>query len=498
MRKKQKIGKFIKKIRAALFLAMLLTWGAAQPSFASPLPVSRDADLEEGRWTELALRYSNAFVPIEHLSDAPSRETLARWWDVLSDDVLTRLIGEALENNRDLQSARARVLESRAALGIGKAALLPWLDNADSWTRSKASKNSSGTGQTIDIYRLELDASWEIDLFGQQRDNIRAGVATLEADYASLHATWTSLSSEVALTYLSLRTLQERLSIARKNVALRSDTLALVESQYNAGLQNVLPLNQARYSVEQARVSIPALQSSIEATMNALAILAGRVPGELEAFLNEQRPIPNPDTVDLVGIPAGLLRRRPDIFAAERRLAAQIARTKSAEKDLLPKFSLFGSIGIESFSGGNLFSSGSESFSFGPRISLPLFHAGAIRKNIQVQSAKAEQLLAAYEQSVLAAVAEVRDALTANIQERERNASLKRGTEAARNAYEAAEDLYRHGLTDFNNVILAQQALLSLEEERAVSDGQMVSNIVRLFKALGGGWGAIFPETTVR
>jgi len=246
--------------------------------------------------------------------------------------------------------------------------------------------------------------------------------------------------------------------------------------------------------VEQTRASIPTLRTGVEAALNALAILVGRVPGELEFLLEERKPLPHPETVELVGIPAELLRRRPDIHAAERRLAAQMSRTKSAEKDLLPRFLLFGSIGLESFSTGSLFSSGSVGFAFGPRITMPLFHGGAIRQNIRVQSAREEQLLAAYEQTVLAAVAEVRDALTANVQERERNASLRRGVEAAQNAREIAEDQYRNGLTDFNTVILTQQALLSLEEEYTVSRGQLTSNVVRLFKALGGGWEPLYAQ----
>jgi NodT family efflux transporter outer membrane factor (OMF) lipoprotein len=469
--------------------------------FGSSEAASPDAELAEKRWTELVRQYSNpsAVPPGGGESEAPDAlraEVLARWWDTLSDDVLTELIGESLRNNRNLRSARAKVAESRAALGVSRAANLPWLDNGDSWTRSKSSKNNgTGTGQTVGLYHLELDASWEIDLFGQRRDNTDAAAATLEADYASLHDAWTSLSAEVALNYLSLRTLQSRLDIARKNLELRTDTLELVLSQYAAGLTNALALSQAQYSVEETKASIPTLRAGVEETLNALAILVGKVPGSLEDSLGKERPLPRPEAVELVGIPAEALRQRPDIRAAERRLAAQTARRKSSEKDLLPKFSLFGSIGLDSLSSGNLFSCDSFGFSFGPRVSLPIFHGGAIRRNIRVQSAREEQLLAAYEQTVLSAVAEVRNALAANVQERERNASLKRGAEAARNAYESAEDLYRHGLADFNNVISTQQALLTLEEARAISEGQMTSNIVRLFKALGGGWEPLAAET---
>ena len=296
------------------------------------------------------------------------------------------------------------------------------------------------------------------------------------------------------MNYLSLRTLQDRLDIAQKNLALQTKTLKLLQSRYDAGLSDALALSQAKYTAEQTRSMIPPIRTSIEQTMNGLALLVGVVPGSLEEMLGEKKPLPKPDAVNLVGIPADYLRQRPDIRAAERRLAAQIARKKSAKTDLLPKFFLFGSVGLESLSSGNLFSSDSYSYGFGPKITWPIFHGGAIRNNIRVQTAREEQYLAAYEGAVLNAVAEVRDALTANSQERERNSALKQGVISARNALKVADDQYRNGLTNFNNVIDAQRALLLLEEQQAISEGQMTSNIVRLFKALGGGWEPLSAE----
>ncbi len=479
----------------AVSLALLLFTVFADGAFAAQVPAaSGDAELSAGDWTRLAKRY-----PYPHISgdiaDAPKPEVLASWWNTLEDDTLTGLIMRSLKNNRDLQSARAKVMEARAALGISKAAVLPWLDNIDSWTRGKTPVNSTGDGVTREIYRLGIDASWEIDIFGGQRENIKAGTATLEAQYAALHATWVTLSSEVALNYLTLRTLQERLDIAQQNLILQMDTLDLVQSRFDAGLTDALALSQAQYTVEQTKAAIPPIRSSIEQTTNALAILVGDVPGSLGEMLGEKKSLPRPDAVNLVGIPANYLRQRPDIRAAERQLIAQIARKKSAEKDLLPKFYLLGSIGLESLSSGSLFSSDSFSYGFGPRITWPIFHGGAIRNNIRVQSAREEQYLAAYETAVLNAVAEVRNALTANYQERMRNDSLKSGVEAARTAVEVATDRYKNGLSDFSNVINAQRALLVLQEEYIVSEGQVTSNIVQIFKALGGGWAPLVAET---
>lgn len=479
-------------ILSALFISAMSA-GAYAADRDTMKPISKDAELTAGDWTGMAERYPLPYAD-GSAKDAPSPEILASWWESLGDPTLTQLITWSLQNNRDLQSARARVTEARAALGISKAAVLPWLDNVNSWSRSEVPVNSTGTGNSTEVYRLGIDASWEIDIFGGRRQDIKAGRADLEAQYAALHSTWVTLSSEVALNYLTLRTLQERLDIAEKNLQLQTDTLALLQSRYDAGLTDALALSQSQYTVEQTRAMIPPLQTNIEETMNLLATLIGNVPGSLEEVLGEAKPLPRPDSVNLVGIPANSLRQRPDIRMAERQLVAQIARKKSAEKDLLPKFTLIGSIGLESLNSGSLFSSDSHSYSIGPRITLPIFHGGAIRNNIRVQTAREEQYLAAYEQTVLEAVAEVRNALTADTQERSRNQSLQAGMEAARTALEVAEDKYRNGLTDFNNVITAQQALLSLEEQYAISEGQMTSNIVRVFKALGGGWAPLTAE----
>ena len=465
---------------------------AATPAPAQNPAAADDELIASGDWLELARKYDTSYVSGD-VKGVPSPARLSSWWNSLGDQTLTDLVYMALSQNRDLESARAKVNEARAALGISKASLLPWLDSVNSWTNSDPSENTSQAGSS-NLYRLGIDASWEIDVFGGQRQNIKAAEADLAAAHASLHAVWVSLASEVALNYLNLCTLHERLDIANENLKLQTDTLEMLQSQYDSGLTDALALNQAQYTVEQTKASIPPLRSSIESTMNALSILVGQVPGSLQEQLAHPKPIPRPDPVNLVGIPAEALRRRPDIRAAEMQLTAQVARTKNAESDLYPKFHLIGSIGIESLSTGSLFDGDSVGFSIGPRITWPIFHGGAIRRNIQVQGAREEQYLAAYEQTVLQAVAEVRDALVADTQERARNDALGKGVEAARSAVEVAEDKYRNGLSDFNNVIGAQQALLSLQDQYVTSEGQMTTNIVALFKALGGGWEPLVTE----
>ncbi len=482
----------MKRRATAILISLALTAGFPLSGIAAETPATGDPQLELGKWTDMAKRYPMPYFASPEVPDAPAPEVLARWWDFLGDDTLTKLILVSLENNRDIRSARSKFAEARAALGISKSAILPWIDGSGSFTNLKSGENANLNGQQVgpvDQYKLGIDASWEIDFSGAQALKIKASAADLQAQYGALHSAWVSLSSEVALNYVSLRTLQKRLLVAEKNLGLQLETVELLQSRYDSGLADELDLSQAKYTMEQTKSTIPPIRTGIEEAMNRLAILVGEVPGSLLEELSGYRALPNPERIDLVGIPADFLRQRPDIFMAERQLTAQIARKDAAKKDFIPKLILFGSIGLESYgSASGLSISDGGLYSIGPQISWPIFHGGAIRKNIQVQTERQEQALAAYEQTVLDAVAEVRNALTAEIQERYRNESLQRGVTSATTAMEVAEDQYNHGLKDFNNVIIAQSALLNLEEQLAVSDGQMLSNLIQIFKSLGGGW----------
>lgn len=478
----------MKKLTLCTISALImLTAGTAFAAKTEPQLSSRDIQLKNGEWTMLAQLYPVPAVSAD-LSQALTPERLASWWNVFNDPMMTELILESLENNRDLAAARAKVTEARASLGISQANLLPWLDSTNFWNNVRTPVQAGGTGNGTNLYKLGIDASWEIDIFGGQRANVRAQRATLEAQYAALYSTWTSLASEVAMNYISLRTLQERLAIARYNLGLQQDTVDIQQSKVDSGLADSLALKQAQYTMEQTKAGIPSIETSIEQVKNALAILVGEVPGTLEEKLTGKQPIPKISGTELIGIPANAIRQRPDIRQAERRLVAQLARKKSAQADLWPKFYLTGSIGTEAGNWGSLFTGPAKLYSFLPQISWPIFHAGAIRNNIKVQGAIAEQLLAAYEQTVLSAVGEVRDSLSANVKEYERNESLKRGVEAAQTALDVANDKYANGLVDFTNVINAQRSLTALSEEYVISEGQISTNAVKLFKALGGGW----------
>jgi multidrug efflux system outer membrane protein len=284
-----------------------------------------------------------------------------------------------------------------------------------------------------------------------------------------------------------------RLAVAEANLQAQSETYQLAQWRYEAGLSDELTVQQARYNLENTRSQIPTLRTGLEEAMNRIAVLLGEQPGKLHAELEKREPIPVTPLNVAVGVPADLLRRRPDVRQAERQLAAQTARIGVATADLYPKFTLSGSIGLEALSLNNL-SSGIWTLSGGPRISWAIFKAGAIRQNIEVQSALQEQYLIAYETAVLSALEEVENALVAYAEEQQRRQSLSEATQAAQKAVELAQHKYQAGLTDFSNVLDAQRSLLSFQDQLAQSDGTVTSNLVRLYKALGGGWTSMAPD----
>lgn len=467
-------------------------------------------------------------------------EALASWWETLEDPILTQLVEQALDGNLDLRQAQSRVRMARHIVGISRSGLYPHVDGSAMYQRNRASENmvqqpsqtdlmkgmagnvatALGVAQTLsllptdpaqalltvpgqvagwpirrdvdwesDYYTVGLDAAWEIDIFGGTRRGVEAARADLEAAQESLKAVWVSLAGAVAQNYISLRTYQARLGVAESNLAAQTETYELLQSLFDSGLRDALAVQQARYIMENTRASIPPLRSGIEASMNSLAVLTGTMPGELHDLLAAGQPIPVASLKVVTGIPANALRQRPDVRVAERELAAQTARIGEAKAELYPKFFLTGSIGIESLKSSTLFDSGSDAWNIGPSISWPIFHAGAIRKNIEVQNELQEQYLAAYENTVLTAVKEVREALVDYAEQQQRREALLNAVDAAQNALAVAQDKYKNGLSDFNNVLDAQRSLLTFEEQLAVSEGTISINLVRLYKALGGGWG---------
>ena len=420
-------------------------------------------------------------------TDAMDAALLARWWHGFGDPVLDRLVADALAANLDLAQARARLREARARRGVAGAALMPSVDASLSGSRSRSS-GQSGSGSTRELYSAGFDASWELDVFGGVRRSVEAAQADLEASVESLSDTRVSLAAEVALNYIDLRTAEQRLAIAEESIASRGENHQIIRWRQQAGLVSELDLAQATTDLESTRAVLPPLRTAVIEAKNRLAVLLGRNPGELEDLVHADRPIPLAAREIDAAIPADTLRQRPDVRAAERRLAAQTARLGEAEAARYPSFRLSGSLGLEALELDALADRDANTHSLFGGITAPVFNAGRIAANIEIQDALVEQARLAYRAAVLAALEEVENALTAVANTDARRAKLAEAAAAARTTLAIAEYRYASGLADFLSVLDAQRTQLSLDEQLAGSTGELARAQVRLYKALGGGW----------
>jgi NodT family efflux transporter outer membrane factor (OMF) lipoprotein len=466
----------VRGLRPLIIVAVMLTCAgcfAVGPDYKAPdivPPIGWSRDLRGG------------------LSAAePEAETLAKWWTTLGDTDLSNLMERAALENLNVKKAQARIREARARRGVAEAGLFPSLNIGGSATVSRGSEDT-GSGQRRELYRTGFDASWELDVFGGVRRSIEAAQGELEASAADYQDVLVSLFAEVALNYVEARTFQAQLQVAEENLKAQAETLQLTEWRFAAGLVSSLDVEQAKTNLESTRSQLPKLRSDIEAAKNRLAILLGVFPGTLKAQLAASKPIPEAPLEVAIGVPAEVLRRRPDVRRAERQLAAQTARIGVATADLYPKFSLPGSIGLEALSANHLFSAGNRAWSLAGSFAWTVFKGGAIRQNIEAQNALQEQALQQYEATILTALEEVDNSLVAYAEEQERRDTLTEATQAAQRAAQLARDQYASGLIDFQTVLDAERSVLSFQDQLAQSKGQVTANVISLYKALGGGW----------
>jgi NodT family efflux transporter outer membrane factor (OMF) lipoprotein len=413
-------------------------------------------------------------------------KTLAAWWTTLDDQQLSSLIERAVMGNLDLKTARSRIRESRARRSIAQGALFPTLNAAGSATSSRTDTNV-GPDTSSEVYSSSFDASWELDVFGGVRRSVEAAQADLGASEEDLRDVLVSLLAETALNYVEVRTFQTRLAAAQASLATQNETYELTVWRSQAGLGDELAVHQARYNLENTRSQIPTLRTGLAEAMNRLAVLLGEPPGSLHGELEKPQAIPVPPAEVAVGVPADMVRRRPDVRRAERELAAQTARVGVATANLYPQLTLNGSIGLETLSLRDSSAARTQTISGGPRISWAIFDP-TVRPNIEVQSALQEQALIRYEAAVLGSLEDVENAIVAYAQEQQRRDNLREATAAAEAAAELARFKYQAGLTDFSNVLDAERSLLSFQDQLHQSDGTVTSNLIRLYKALGGGW----------
>jgi len=429
----------------------------------------------------------NASAPGSTFGPDRSVDSLATWWTSLDDPALISLIELALKNNIDVKKAESRIREARAQRGVTEAGLFPSADGSGSYMLSRT-ENHSEVGTTRELFAAGLDAAWEIDLFGGVRRSVEASQASYEASREDYRMVYVSLAAEVALNYVDVRTLQERLAIVEENMKLQAETYELANHRFKAGLVTQLDVDRAKTNLDETRASIPSLTTRLAAAKNRLSVLMGEHPGYVDSRLAAAKPLPVTPLSIALGVPAETLRRRPDVRTAERELAAQTARVGVATAELYPKLSLAGSIGIDASTFGGLFSGNNRAAAIGPRVGWNIFNAGAVRSNIEIQNARQEQALLQYENTILLALEEAENAITAYANEQARAQSLEDAMKSSADSLQLVLTQYKSGLIDFQDVLDVQRTFLSVKDNLAVSKGTVVSNLVRLYKALGGGW----------
>ncbi|MCB1182909.1 efflux transporter outer membrane subunit [bacterium] len=419
---------------------------------------------------------------------------LETWWTTLGDTLLDSLLVRARAANPDLDAALARITEARAYHQIAGGAYWPQVQADGTFSRTQIAENGpqgalAALGDNpSNNWEFGLGASWELDLFGRNRrarEATGAGVAASIEDYRDVLV---SLYAEVAATYVDVRALQLRLAVARENVASQRETMDIVIAREDAGLVPLLDVARARSNLANTEAAIPLLETALEAGRNRLAVLLGENPGALDTELAADAGLPRPDTAVALELPAELLRRRPDVRRSERSLAAQTARIGVAKADLYPSFSLVGAISVTSVDFGGLGDAGHTGWTLAPGVRWNLFTGGRIRGQIKAEEARTRQALAAYEKTVLNALAEVENALVALRQEETRRDLLITAVEASQQSVELVHTLYLEGLTDFQAYLDAQRVLFDQQDALAQSRGNVITDVVQLNRALGGGW----------
>lgn len=433
---------------------------------------------------------AGAALPAGASGVTSSPADVAKWWTALGDNQLSSLIERALANNFDVAQAEARIRQARASREITAAGLLPHLNFQGSASRSRS---SSGRGlqrraSTGNFFREGFDASWELDVFGGIRRNVEAGDATIQARVEDRNDVWVSLAAEVATNYAELRGAQEQLEIARRNLKAQQETLDVTSQRLAAGYVSALDEANARSQVATTTSQIPTYEATVRANAYAIGVLLGEQPESLVPELESSRPLPTVPATIAVGLPSELLERRPDIRRAASDVHAATARIGAATADLFPKFSLVGSLGTQGTEFGQLGTIADRYWSFGPSISWPVFQGGQITANIELQKAAAEESVAAYKGVVLTALRDVETSLSNFSREQVRQAALVEAVAANRQAVDYSLQLYTGGKTDFLNVLNAQRQLLGSEASLSQSRTAVMTDLISLYKALGGGW----------
>ncbi len=470
------------------------------PDFAAPAPWWSPQS-----WGTAPSRPKPASVPVAEPVDP-------QWWVLLGDPLLTRLETQLVAANLDIRIAELHLAEARAQLGITSAAQFPVVNGNASATRIQQSRegalslastnpaaNSNGLGgrtatpnstifQPYGLYQYGFDAAWEIDLWGRVRRSVESANAQVEASEEALHDALITATAELARDYVALRGVQAKLDITRRNRDIARRVVQLTQDRAAGGVTTELDVANARAQLATTEAQLPGLETQEANLINAIARLLGQPPGAMRAELGAIKPIPAVPARVPVGVPSELARRRPDIRQAEAKLHAATADIGVATADFFPRFLLSGSGAIQAVQFGNLADWAAHTYSFGPSVTLPIFEGGRLRATLELRNAQQQDAAIVYQRTLLVALHETDDALTAYAAEQRRRVQLEQAVADNRRALLLASQRYEQGVADFLQVLNAQRGLLGAEQDLADSIALVSTDLVLLYKSLGGGW----------
>ena len=421
------------------------------------------------------------------------------WWQAFNDPILNQLMDKAYQGNLDLQGAGIRILQARAILGFAVGAQYPqsqfgaggysrtWPSTNVNPTKNLPSELRNSANDPVNSYDASFNASWEADFWGKFKRGIESADADLLSSIASYDNLLVILTGEVAARYVQIRTFQDRIKVAKDNIGAQRRSLRIANVRFQNGATTELDVQQARALLANSEASVPSFERQLRQANNALTVLLGMRPGELDALLGEG-PIPTPPTMVAVGVPADLVRRRPDIRVAELQARSQSARIGATEANLYPSFGVSGTIGLTTaaasrfFEGDSTFGIGSVGFTWN------ILNYGRIKNQVRVQDALFQEALVNYRNSVLNAAQEVEDGLVGFIKTQEQEGFLKKAVKASARSVQLSLIQYRDGATDYQRVINSQQDLFQQQDQLSVARGNVAGNLVSVYRALGGGW----------
>ncbi|MEM1413068.1 MAG: efflux transporter outer membrane subunit [Pseudomonadota bacterium] len=468
-------GRSARRILLALCFGAVLSGCTVGPDFVPPEPATPPA------WIE---------PPAEGLDARPA--DLVAWWRVFDDPVLDELVETAVRSNNTLEIAALRVLEARAQLGIATGSVYPQVQIAAGDATYLSPPDNSGLTSGDWSYSLGATAAWEIDFWGRFRRGIESADAAFLASIAAYDQARVLLTGAVVGAYATVRSLEEQLRIAEENVKIQQRSFDIAQVLFENGADSELDMQQAKTLLLSTQATIPGLEIALAQARNALSTLLGEAPGALRPLLAQNAGIPAiPDDI-AIGLPADMLRRRPDVRQAELQAQAANALVGLAEADLYPSFSLTGSIGLAAGAGdsdfGDLFDSDALTWSIGPSFVWPFLNYGRIRNNVRVQDARLQQSLIAYRETVLQAAREAEDAMASFIGTRKQREILEQTVDSAMRSNDLSTLRYAEGFSDYERVLNAQQALFNQQQRFVTNQGDAVRALVSLYTALGGGW----------